>query len=274
MRAADDVTPIRPPPATSGHLRFRPLMRWDAPLLATVARTLDDRLGGARLRAVVPDFHAHRLTLHFREATLLIRLHPGEAGLFVLDAAEEPVRTFESLRHELQEYDPELLERPALLVVNKVDLIDDEVVRLLEEDLTRAGMPTFFASATTGVGLDDLKDAIFELLPPKPEPIPQTERAASAARPPSVRRHMSGEGWVVSGSEVEALVARFDPSNRDAVAYLQHHFRSLGIDKLLKRAGAKTGDEVHIGRATFDYLSEDQPLEADADDEEMSDEAG
>jgi len=54
-------------------------------------------------------------------------------------------------------------------------------------------------------------------------------------------------------------VARFDPTNRDAVAYLQQHFRSAGVEKLLKRAGAKTGDEVHIGDATFDYLSEDEP---------------
>ncbi|WP_405285460.1 NFACT RNA binding domain-containing protein [Gaopeijia maritima] len=65
-------------------------MRWDAPLLASLARTLDDRLRGARLRAVAPDFDAQRMALHFREATLLIRLHPNEAGVFLLDAAEPP----------------------------------------------------------------------------------------------------------------------------------------------------------------------------------------
>ncbi|HZW99325.1 MAG TPA: GTPase ObgE [Trueperaceae bacterium] len=240
-----------------------------SPNLGVVERG-HDRFTLADIPGIIEDAHLGKgLGLDFLRHISRTRLLA-----FVVDASIDPSAALTALRHELSEYDPELLERPALLVVNKVDLIDDEVVRLLEEDLTRAGMPTFFASATTGVGLDDLKDAIFELLPPKPEPIPQTERTASAARPPSVRRHMSGEGWVVSGSEVEALVARFDPSNRDAVAYLQYHFRSLGIDKLLKRAGAKTGDEVHIGRATFDYLSEDQPLEADADDDQMPDEAG
>ena len=192
---------------------------------------------------------------------------------FVVDASIDPAAALESLRHELREYDPDLLEKPALLVVNKLDLIDDEVVKLLEEDLTRAGIPLFFASATTGSGLDRLTDAFFELLPPKPEPIAQAGRTVPAARPPSVRRHMSGEGWVVTGTEVEALVARFDPSNRDAVAYLQHHFRALGIDKLLKRAGASTGDEVHIGQATFDYLSEDDPLRADAESMPAEDES-
>lgn len=65
-------------------------MRWDAPLLATLARTLDDRLAGARLRAFAPDFPAQRMVLHFREATLLVRLQPKEAGVFVMEPAEPP----------------------------------------------------------------------------------------------------------------------------------------------------------------------------------------
>lgn len=65
-------------------------LRWDAPLLATLARSLGERLADARLRAVLPDFEARRFTAYFRELTLLIRLHPREAGVFVLDAAEPP----------------------------------------------------------------------------------------------------------------------------------------------------------------------------------------
>lgn len=65
-------------------------MRWDAPLIAALARTLDDRLRGARLRALAPDFPGERMVLHFREATLLLRLQPKEAGVFVLEPAEPP----------------------------------------------------------------------------------------------------------------------------------------------------------------------------------------
>lgn len=180
---------------------------------------------------------------------------------YVVDASIDPAAALAALRRELREYDPALLDRPAVLVVNKLDLVDAEVVRLLEEDLTSAGLPVFFVSATTGDGLGALKDAIFALLPPKPEPVEPAGRAPTAAQPPRVRRHMRGDGWVVTGSEVEAVVSRFDASNRDAVAYLQHHFRALGIDKLLKRAGARTGDEVHIGAATFDYLSEEAAVD-------------
>ena len=120
-----------------------------------------------------------------------------------------------------------------------------------------------FVSAVTGAGLEELVESLFALLPPRPAPVeaPRARREASEA--PSVRRDLSGLGWVVSGTDIEAVVARFDPTNRDAVAYLQHHFKSLGIDRLLRRAGARTGDEVTIGEATFDYLAEDEPVSTD-----------
>lgn len=186
---------------------------------------------------------------------------------FVVDASQDPEDALRALRHELREYDPALLERPSLLAVNKVDLIDAETRALLEAELTRAGMPVVFVSAAAGTGLPALKDALFDLLPPKPQPVAPQRGPRPAAEPPQVKRHPSGEGWVVTGTEVESLVARFDASNRDAVSYLQGHFRALGIDKLLKRAGAKTGDEVHIGEATFDYLAEDVPV-SEAEGEE------
>jgi len=83
-----------------------------------------------------------------------------------------------------------------------------------------------------------------------------TEPRRVVADPVRVERDASG-GWVVRGRELEAVVERFDATNRDAVAYLQHHFASLGVNKLLKRAGAENGDDVTIAGAVFEYFDED-----------------
>ncbi len=233
-----------------------------SPNLGVVERG-HDRLTMADIPGIIEDAHLGKgLGLDFLRHISRTRLLA-----FVVDAAEDPEDALRALRHELGEYDPDLLERPALLVVNKVDLVTPEELSRLEEALPRVGMPIAFVSATREVGLEAAREALFDLLPPKPQPVAPARAPRSAAEPPTVRRDMSGEGWVVTGTDIEALVARFDPSNRDAVAYLQHHFRSLGIDKLLKRAGARTGDEVHIGPATFDYLDEDQPAGEAGDDE-------
>ncbi len=53
-------------------------IRWDALLVRHLARELDERLRGARLRAVRLDGDRRDLVLFFREATLVWRLHPTQ----------------------------------------------------------------------------------------------------------------------------------------------------------------------------------------------------
>ena len=176
--------------------------------------------------------------------------------VYVLDVASLPVETLAALQHELDEYDPSLRDRPSVIALNKIDLVDEQELSQAVTALTEAGMPIVPISTIDALGLDDLRDTLFDLLPARPEPIAVTRAPAIRSAAPIVKRDMSGTGWVVTGTEIESVVARFDPANQDAVAYLQHHFRSFGIDKLLRKAGAKTGDEVHIGAATFDYLDD------------------
>ena len=228
-----------------------------SPNLGTVDRH-HERLTMADIPGIIEDAHLGKgLGLDFLRHISRTRLL-----VYVLDVSAAPVETLAALQHELDEYDATLRDRPGLIALNKTDLVDEDELRDAEHALSRAGMPVLPISTLDGSGLDDLRDALFDLLPPRPEPVQAARAATQRVEPPQVRRDMSGTGWVVTGSEIEAVVARFDPSNRDAVAYLQHHFKSLGIDKLLRRAGVRTGDEVHIGHATFDYLDETTPAGA------------
>ncbi len=230
-----------------------------SPNLGVVERDIGlERFTMADIPGIIEDAHLGKgLGLDFLRHISRTRLL-----LFVLDAAEEPVRTFESLRFELQEYDPELLERPALIVLNKADLLVgvEEFLAEAEAELVRSGLAVMTISALDGTGVEDLRNAVFDLLPPKPEPVKESTASTISVEPTQVRRDMSGQGWVVSGSELEAVVARFDASNAEAVAYLQHHFKTMGVYKLLKRAGAQTGEEVLIGDAVFDFFDDTAPV--------------
>lgn len=205
--------------------------------------------------------------------------------IYVLDASDEPAETFAALQHELTQYDPELLERPAVILLNKVDLFGGDVELLggTTDELTGSGLPVFLVSALEGEGLPEVQEALFALLPPKPVVVSEVKRKVTV-RPIEVRRDLTGEGWVVTGSELEDLVARFDSTNAEAVAYLQGHFERLGVHQLLRRAGASTGEEVDIAGAVFDYFDETTPAgsrdadrdvgEAEALDDNGEDEAG
>lgn len=61
---------------------------WDAPMTAAVARELREELLGSRIRAVRMDRESRDLVLHFRERTLVFRLHPLHGDVALLEARE------------------------------------------------------------------------------------------------------------------------------------------------------------------------------------------
>jgi GTPase len=176
--------------------------------------------------------------------------------IYVLDISEEPVKTLESLQHELSEYDPKLLELPALIALNKIDLAEQHDIDEANKDLTKFGLPIVAISASENLHTDELKKTLFAMLPARPKLEPQTSTTNIVADP--VRVEQIGERWIIRGKELEDIVARFDAKNPEAVTYLRHHFASLGVNKMLKRKGAKDGDEVQIGAALFDYFDEEK----------------
>ncbi len=225
-----------------------------SPNLGVVERDME-RFTIADIPGIIEDAHLGKgLGLDFLRHISRTRLL-----VFVLDIASDPMATLEALRRELVSFDPGLLERPALLALNKTDLAAPAEVAEAERALSAAGLPVVSVSALEGAGLGDLVAALFAVLPARPEAVGREapERRVEV-RALEVGRDASGEGWVVRGSEIEALVDRFDASNAEAVNYLQRYFKTYGIDRLLKRSGARDGDDVRIGDAVFEYFSEEQ----------------
>ena len=72
---------------------------------------------------------------------------------------------FEAINHELSSYNPELIRRPQLVVLNKCDLVDDQtLIDAIRRDFP--DYPFFVISALKIEGLAPLVAAIHELVPP------------------------------------------------------------------------------------------------------------
>lgn len=93
----------------------------------------------------------------------LKHIHRTRVLVFLLDLGQpDPARTLEVLKGELAAYDAALLERPRLVVGNKLDL-PEAAARLAElEERSRAagGERVLGISALSGQGLDRLKQAL------------------------------------------------------------------------------------------------------------------
>ena len=83
--------------------------------------------------------------------------------LFVIPSDSSDVRgDYGILLNELQQYNPELLDKQRLLAITKTDLVDEERRKEIEADLPE--IPYVFISAVSGFGINPLKDYIWDIL--------------------------------------------------------------------------------------------------------------
>jgi GTP-binding protein len=170
----------------------------------------------------------------------------------VLDASEDPEGAEGALRAEL--HAARLSEKPTVVVLNKVDLLDEELRAYLREAFPDA----LQVSATTGEGVAALRDALEERLREMGEERPApgvAEREHRVFRPTwkGVRVEHENGGYVVSGEAIERLALKTDWDNREGVERFQRELQRTGVLGALRQAGAEPGDEVRIGETVFDF---------------------
>ena len=84
--------------------------------------------------------------------------------LFMVSAEEDDISAgYRTLLAELEEYNPELLDKERVLAVTKCDLIDKDIEAEIEPTLPE-GIPHVFISSVSGEGLKELKDMLWSAL--------------------------------------------------------------------------------------------------------------
>ncbi len=81
--------------------------------------------------------------------------------LFMVPAdAEDITGEYETLLRELQQFNPELVDKQRILAISKSDMLDDELQAEIEHTLP-TDVKHVFISAVTGQGLTELKDVLW-----------------------------------------------------------------------------------------------------------------
>jgi GTP-binding protein len=96
----------------------------------------------------------HRFLRHIERNSILLFVIPADSN----DIKKE----YNILLNELEEYNPELLDKKIVLAINKSDMLDDELTREIAKDLPR--VPYLFVSALKKQGLEQLKDLLWKEL--------------------------------------------------------------------------------------------------------------
>ena len=102
-----------------------------------------------------------RFLRHIERNSLLLFMVPGDT--------DDIFKEYNILLNELRQFNPEMLDKHRVLAITKCDLLDEELMEMLREDLTRKmegekSVPIVFISAVAQTGLDELKDVLWKEL--------------------------------------------------------------------------------------------------------------
>lgn len=176
----------------------------------------------------------------------------------------DPYEDYITINKELQEYNMRLLERPQIIVANKMDMPDAaENLEVFKEQL-QEDYPIFPVSALTRTGLRDLLYAVADKLETTPEfPLEEVEEEAGVHR--VLYKHEADErqyyisrdsdgSFILTGDGIEKLFKMTDFSRDESVQRFARQMRGMGIDEELRQRGAKDGDIVKLMDYEFEFV--------------------
>jgi GTP-binding protein len=97
----------------------------------------------------------HHFLRHIERNSVLLFMVPADSP----DIQKE----YDILKNELQQHNPELLDKEFLLAITKSDMLDDELEEEIKAELPK-GVTSLFISSVAQTGLQELKDLLWKLL--------------------------------------------------------------------------------------------------------------
>lgn len=175
-----------------------------------------------------------------------------------------PYEDYMAINNELEQYNLRLMERPQIIVANKMDMPDAE--ENLNEFKTKIAedIPVFPISAVTKTGLRELLLAIADELETTPEfPLNEileqededTVLYKYVAEEPDFEISREPDGtFVLSGAKIERLFTMTNFERDASISRFARQLRAMGVDEALRKRGAKDGDIVRLLDYEFEFM--------------------
>jgi len=220
------------------------------PTIADVPGLIEGASSGAGL--------GHAFLRHVERTRILVHVIDG--------ASRDPEWDHDVIRDELAAHDPALLQKPILVVFNKLDLpAAREAWPAFRRARQAGGIDVVAISAAEGEGLAAFRARIAAMLPPAAElaepPEPSgvvVHRIETMDEGFSINRDADG-AFRVRGRRIERIAAQTNFEVEESAERFQRDLARLGIDAELRRTGITAGDLVRIGSTELEW--EAQPWE-------------
>ena len=171
----------------------------------------------------------------------------------------DPIDDFDKICAELEQYSPELAQRPMIVAANKVDLLppDSDNLERLRVYVEGKGYEFYTISAATTQGTRELMRTIagkLATLPPvivyEPEYVKPLAEAGDAQE---LKIEHYDDLWLVSGPWIMKLLNDINFDDYESRMYFDRQLRKSGLFDRLEEMGIEDGDTVSIYDFEFEY---------------------
>jgi GTP-binding protein len=190
----------------------------------------------------------HEFLRHIERTAVIVHL---------IDSYNDDIAgAYKTIQKELSEYDVDLSSKPQIVVLNKIDGLDDDMVADLMEQLQKVipeSTPIYAISAASGKGIRELLYAVRAVVTVQRKVASEQETVEEL---PVLRLKDTEDAWKVEaidsgfqvkGKKIEQFASRTDFSNEEAVQRLRDIMKKMGILHDLVRKGIEPGQTISIG---------------------------
>ncbi len=197
----------------------------------------------------------HAFLRHVDRCRLL--LHVVDISAF---EGRDPIDDIITINRELQKYSAELATRPQIIVANKVDSLDRDIVDIdkFEAFVNQNGWELIYISAYTGENLDELIKIIdrrLAMLPPLlvyEREYDESDEFVKSAKDTVIRRE--NNTFYVEGDWIYNLMGQINFDNYESLDYFQRVLQKSGVFAALEERGCTDDNTVSIYGFEFDYI--------------------
>ena len=197
----------------------------------------------------------HAFLRHIDRCRLL--LHVVDISCF---EGRNPIDDIITINNELARYSPELAKRPQMIIANKLDSLDEDVVDIeaFENFVDENGWEMMYISAYLEENLDEMVHRVadrLKLLPPitiYESEYDESDAYVSGGKE-TIIRNVNGV-FEVEGEWLFNLMGQINFSNYESLNFFQRVLEKSGVFKALEEKGCREGDTVSIYDFEFDYI--------------------
>lgn len=198
----------------------------------------------------------HQFLRHIERCRVIV--HVVDMGA---TEGRDPYDDYVAINKELGEYKYRLLERPQIIIANKMDEPGaDENLKAFKEKIGD-DIPVFPVIALIHEGVDLPLYAIADLLDKTPSFATEEEEIENSVLytyesedEVGFEIHNEGNGyWRVTGAKVERILQMSSLGSDDGVKRFAQKMRNIGLDDALRVAGVQAGDTVAILDFEFEF---------------------